>query len=313
MEPETLKSLYVEQLRDLYSAESQLCEALPKMMEAATHPELKRGFEKHLEVTKRQRDDISRIIQELGENPEGHECKAMQGLITEGEELIQEHQGGSNSSLLDAGLIAATQRIEHYEIAGYGTVRTYAEQLGERAAARVLNRIAQEEGKQDQQLTTLAVRVINPAAGGRRSSSRSTSGRSTSSGSGSSRSGSGRSSSASGSRSGSNSKTQSGSDTRGQTSARGGSSSRSSGAQGGSGSRGATSDRGGSSARGGSGTGSKSSGGSSSRGTSSGGGRQTAARSSSSRSTASNQKSGAGRAGGKAASSGSSRKRSSER
>lgn len=282
MEPETLKDLYVEQLRDLYSAESQLCEALPKMANAATHPELKRGFEKHLEATKRQRDDVSRIIQELGQNPEGHDCKAMQGLIEEGEELIQEHSGGSNPSLLDAGLIAAAQRIEHYEIAGYGTVRTYAEQLGERAAARVLNRIAQEEGKTDQQLTTLAVRVINPAAGGRKSPGRGAHGRAPSSASSPSRTA--RPSSARGSSK--ESKTQEAASGRGASSTRGNSV-----AQGGSKS-GSASGRGGSSSRDASG-GRRASG---VRGGSSGSGRQTPAVSSSTRSSTSSQKNSTGTA-----------------
>ena len=177
MELNTLKDLYVEQLRDLYSAESQLCEALPKMVKAASHPELRQGFERHLEQTKRQREDVGRLIEALGEDPDGHECKAMKGLIQEGSELIKEH-GNDDPDVLDAGLIAAAQRIEHYEIAGYGTVRAYARMLGERDAERILERVENEEKQTDQKLTQVAEMVINPAAMGNesttgRSSSRS--------------------------------------------------------------------------------------------------------------------------------------------
>jgi ferritin-like metal-binding protein YciE len=161
MELATLKDLYIEQLRDLYSAESQLVEALPKMAKAASNTELKRGFEEHLEQTKRQRADVEKLIRDHGENPDGHECKAMKGLIEEGSELMKED---ADPDVMDAGLIAASQRIEHYEIAGYGTVRTYATQLGETNAAFILDRIAKEEGATDHKLTALAERVINPAA-----------------------------------------------------------------------------------------------------------------------------------------------------
>ena len=161
MELATLKDLYIEQLRDLYSAESQLVEALPKMAKASSNAELKRGFEEHLEQTKRQRQDVEKLIRDHGENPDGHECKAMKGLIEEGSELMKED---ADPDVMDAGLIAASQRIEHYEIAGYGTVRTYATQLGDTSAASILDRIAKEEGATDHKLTALAERVINPAA-----------------------------------------------------------------------------------------------------------------------------------------------------
>jgi ferritin-like metal-binding protein YciE len=163
MEMQNLKSLYVEQLRDLYSAESQLCEALPKMAKAASHNELRKSFEMHLEQTKKQREDVKSIIEKLGAQAEGHECKAMKGLIAEGEELL-EMQGKADADVLDAGLIAAAQRVEHYEIAGYGTVCTYAKTLGETDAAKILHRIAGEEGETDKKLTTLAESVVNPAA-----------------------------------------------------------------------------------------------------------------------------------------------------
>lgn len=160
MEMQTLKDLYIEQLRDLYSAESQLVEALPKMANAATNDKLRQSFEEHLVQTERQRADVASIIEELGEDPEGHECQAMKGLIKEGEELLKQ-KSKADPDVLDAGLIAAAQRIEHYEIAGYGTVCTYAKMLKEDDAGRILHRIAGEEGAADQKLTQLAERVIN--------------------------------------------------------------------------------------------------------------------------------------------------------
>jgi ferritin-like metal-binding protein YciE len=160
MEMQTLKDLYIEQLRDLYSAESQLVEALPKMAQAASNKTLRQSFEEHLAQTERQRDDVASIIEQLGEDPEGHECEAMKGLIKEGEQLLKK-KSKADPDVLDAGLIAAAQRIEHYEIAGYGTVCTYAKMLKEGDAERILHRIAGEEGAADQKLTQLAERVIN--------------------------------------------------------------------------------------------------------------------------------------------------------
>ena len=133
------------------------------LFRSATHSELKQGFESHLEQTKRQRADLEKIIVALGATPDGHTCKAMKGLIEEGAELIEQKKD-SDPEVLDAGLIAAAQRVEHYEIAGYGTVRTYAEMLGENEAAAVLDRIAHEEGDTDHKLTKLALEVVNPAA-----------------------------------------------------------------------------------------------------------------------------------------------------
>ncbi len=161
MELATLKDLYIEQLRDLYSAESQLCEALPKMVKAAHNAELKSSFEQHLKETKQQRQDVGDLIRAHGHDPEGHECKAMKGIIAEGEEMIKEK---ADPDVKDAGLIAAAQRVEHYEIAGYGTVCAYAKRLGDKKGAEILHRIAQEEGDTDQKLTMLAEQVINPAA-----------------------------------------------------------------------------------------------------------------------------------------------------
>ena len=126
-ERESLQKLYVESLRDLYSAEEQILEALPKMAKATKHPELKRAFQEHYQQTEQQKQRLEQIFQELGEEPGGHFCKGMEGLIKEGDETMKEF---TDSDVLDAALIAAAQRIEHYEIAGYGCARTYAHMLG---------------------------------------------------------------------------------------------------------------------------------------------------------------------------------------
>ncbi len=160
MKMNNLKDLYIEQLRDLYSAESQLVEALPLMAKAATHPELRQAFEKHLEQTKKQREDVGKIVQDLGEKPDGHTCEAMKGLIKEASELLAK-KSQVDADVMDAGLIAAAQRVEHYEIAGYGTVCAYAKMLGETEAHNTLHRIAGEEGDTDKTLTELAMSVIN--------------------------------------------------------------------------------------------------------------------------------------------------------
>jgi ferritin-like metal-binding protein YciE len=158
MKIETLRDLYIEQLQDLYSAETQLVEALPKMAKAATNTQLKAGFEEHLGQTQRQVQRLEQIFQQLGEKPGSTTCKGMQGLIKEGEEMIKSK--GDNAAI-DAGLIAAAQRVEHYEIAGYGCVRTYAQQLGETQAMSLLQTTLDEEGATDKKLTQLAESVIN--------------------------------------------------------------------------------------------------------------------------------------------------------
>ena len=158
---ETLKSfddLYVQQLRDLYSAETQLVEALPMMADAATHAELKRAFQDHLAVTKRQQQRLEQLFQRLGKDPGGHTCQAMKGLIKEGNEIIG---ADADPSVRDAGLIAAAQRVEHYEMAGYGTVRTFAERLGRTEDARLLQETLDEEGQADELLTKIAEQVVN--------------------------------------------------------------------------------------------------------------------------------------------------------
>ena len=126
--PEGLRELYIDELKDLYSAENQLVKALPKMAKAASSDELRQGFEDHLEQTKSQVQRLEQIFQKLGESPKGKKCKGMEGLIEEGSEVIEEDFEGA---VKDAALIGAAQRVEHYEIAGYGTVRSMAETLGE--------------------------------------------------------------------------------------------------------------------------------------------------------------------------------------
>jgi ferritin-like metal-binding protein YciE len=158
MKLNTLRDLYVEQLKDLYSAETQLVKALPKMEKAASHPELKQAFQRHLGETEQQVQRLEQVFQSLGEKPGGHTCKGMQGLIEEGQEMIKMK---GDPAAVDAGLIAAAQRVEHYEIAGYGCVRTYAKQLGDTQSAKLLQQTLDEEGKTDEMLTKLAEQLIN--------------------------------------------------------------------------------------------------------------------------------------------------------
>lgn len=153
-----LQDLYVEQLKDLYSAETQILKALPQMAEKASHPELKSGFQQHEQQTRQQVERLERIFQDLDEKPQGHHCKGMEGLLKEGQEMMSEKAG---PDVMDAGLIAAAQRVEHYEIAGYGTVRTYADMLGREEDARMLQQTLDEEGQTDHKLTALADQVIN--------------------------------------------------------------------------------------------------------------------------------------------------------
>jgi ferritin-like metal-binding protein YciE len=155
---ETLQKLYIEQLRDLYSAEEQILEALPKMIKQTKHAELKRGFQEHYQQTEQQVQRLQKIFDDLGEKPEGHECKGMKGLLEEGDEAIKEFH---DSDVLDAALIAAAQRVEHYEMAGYGCARTYAHLLGLQEQAALLQRTLEEEGDTDHKLTDLAETVVN--------------------------------------------------------------------------------------------------------------------------------------------------------
>jgi ferritin-like metal-binding protein YciE len=161
MQENTLKQLYVEELRDIYDAENQLIKALPKMAAAATSEDLRSGFEEHLEQTKEHAARIEQIFSALKEKPTGKKCKAMQGLVSEGSEMIKEDFEGE---VKDAGLIAAAQRVEHYEIAAYGTVRTYASILGEEDAVSLLEKTLEEEKETDQKLTELAQGINTEAA-----------------------------------------------------------------------------------------------------------------------------------------------------
>lgn len=154
----TLQKLLIEELKDLYNAEKQLTKAMPKMAKKASSPKLKKAIEKHLEQTKEQVVRLEQVFELLGEKPKGKKCKAMEGLIEEAQELMQED---IEPEVLDAGLIAAAQRIEHYEMAGYGCVRTYASLLGHSKAAKLLQKTLDEEGKTDQLLTQLAETTIN--------------------------------------------------------------------------------------------------------------------------------------------------------
>jgi ferritin-like metal-binding protein YciE len=149
----TLEQLYVEQLKDLYSAETQLIEALPKMADAAHSPVLKKGFKTHLKETREHAKRLQRILKSLGEKPEGKTCQAMKGLVKEGSETIHED---ATPALKDVALIAAAQRVEHYEIAGYGCVRTYAALLGWKSDSRVLETTLKEEAATDKHLTAAA-------------------------------------------------------------------------------------------------------------------------------------------------------------
>ena len=153
MEIDSLRKLYVEELKDLYSAEKQILQALPRMAKKAKNPQLKAGFEEHVRQTEEQVRRLDQIFEGLGKSPRGKKCKGMEGLLEEGKEVMQEDM---DDETRDAALIAAAQRVEHYEMAGYGTVRTYANLLGEKEAARLLQQTLDEEGMTDKKLTQLA-------------------------------------------------------------------------------------------------------------------------------------------------------------
>jgi ferritin-like metal-binding protein YciE len=162
MPDQGLKELYIDELKDLYNAENQLVKALPKMAKAASSDELREGFEKHLEQTRGHVQRLEKIFQALGESPKGKTCKGMQGLIEEGSEATEEDYEGS---VMDAALIGAAQRVEHYEIAGYGTVRSMAETLGEDDHVSLLEQTLEEEKETDEKLTELAEQINTQANG----------------------------------------------------------------------------------------------------------------------------------------------------
>jgi len=158
MEMQSLHELYVDELKDLYSAEKQIVKALPKMVKNATNPELKEAFSNHLDETEGHVDRLEKIFQMLGEKAGGKKCKGMEGLIEEAKELLEED---ATEEVLDAGMISKAQHVEHYEMAGYGTVRTYAEQLGYADQAKLLQQTLDEEGKANDLLTQIAESSVN--------------------------------------------------------------------------------------------------------------------------------------------------------
>ncbi|HVN93009.1 MAG TPA: ferritin-like domain-containing protein [Terracidiphilus sp.] len=159
---EELKELYIDELKDLYSAENQLVKALPKMAKAASSEDLRAGFEEHLEQTKGHVQRLETIFQNLGESPKGKKCNGMEGLIEEGSEAIGDYE----DSIRDAALIGAAQRVEHYEIAAYGTVIALAKQVGEDEAVSALEETLEEEKETDAKLTELSETVNAEAAEG---------------------------------------------------------------------------------------------------------------------------------------------------
>ena len=158
---QTLEDLYTDLLKDLYSAEKQLVKALPKMAKNASSADLQKAFQEHLKQTERQVERIERIFNEMGGSPRGKKCIGMEGLIEEGNEIMKED---AEPQVLDAGLIAAAQKVEHYEIASYGTARTWAERLGYDRAARLLQETLDEESMANEKLTQIAESHVNMEA-----------------------------------------------------------------------------------------------------------------------------------------------------
>jgi len=158
---ETLEKLYINELRDLYSAENQLLKALPKMAKGASSAELKEAFENHLAETETHVERLEQIFKNLEENPKGKTCHGMKGLIEEGSEILEEE---GEESVLDAGIIVAAQKVEHYEMAGYGSVRTFAQLLGQEEAAQLLQTTLDEESKANELLNQLAETTVNAEA-----------------------------------------------------------------------------------------------------------------------------------------------------
>ncbi len=158
MKLESLQDLLMEELADLRSAEDQLIKALPKIASAAHNPELKKALENHLVETRTQLERIDGIISQFPRKPSAKTCKAMKGLIEEGDELIKSK---GDPAVIDAGIIAAAQRVEHYEIAAYGCARTYAEVLGDSAAVQALDASLEEEKNADETLNEIALGIVN--------------------------------------------------------------------------------------------------------------------------------------------------------
>lgn len=153
MNVDNLHQLFVEQLRDLYDGEQQITEALPKLIEKASNPQLRNALQDHLDVTRQQITRLEQIFQGIGEKASGGTCKGMKGVISEGDSLVSK---AKDNAVRDAGIITSAQRVEHYEIAGYGTVKTYARQLGKPEYARILDQILEEEKEADVRLSQIA-------------------------------------------------------------------------------------------------------------------------------------------------------------
>ncbi|HEY1337295.1 MAG TPA: ferritin-like domain-containing protein [Bryobacteraceae bacterium] len=161
MKLESLRDLYIAELQDLYDAEQRITKALPKMAEGANSPDLRSAFQEHLRQTQGHVERLERVFQKLDEPAKGRKCKGIVGIIDEGEDMMGED---GPAAVCDAALIAAAQRVEHYEIAAYGTVRTYARRLGYQDQAQLLDETLQEEGETDKKLTSLAESYINEEA-----------------------------------------------------------------------------------------------------------------------------------------------------
>ncbi len=155
---ESMQKLYLDELRDIYDAEKQIESALPKMAKSASHDKLRTAFEDHLATTKEQVRRLETIFDNLGESPAGKKCKGMQGLIAEGAEIMKQE---GDPDVKDAAMISSAQRVEHYEIAAYGSLRTYAGQLGLRDHVELIQRSLDEEGNTDKRLTQLAETRVN--------------------------------------------------------------------------------------------------------------------------------------------------------
>src|SRR5580765_6380724 len=163
MQKDSLRELYVAELKDLYNAETQLVKALPKMAKASSHAELRQGFEEHLRQTSEHVSRLEQIFDMLGEKPTGKKCLGMEGLVKEGAETLKEDY---EDALMDAAIIGAAQRVEHYEIAGYGTVRAFAELLGENEHVSLIEQTLEEEKQTDEKLSQLADQINSEATQG---------------------------------------------------------------------------------------------------------------------------------------------------
>ncbi len=160
MKLESLDTLLTEELRDVYDAEKQITKALPKMAKAARSPELKEALQEHLEVTKGQIARLEEIFGLLDEKPRSRACAGMKGIIQEGNEILQVEKRGSDENLMDAAIISAAQRVEHYEIAAYGTLRTYAECMGNNRVAQLLEQTKEEEAEADKKLSEISEQLL---------------------------------------------------------------------------------------------------------------------------------------------------------